>query len=770
MYYKSLFPDLPKVPESNIHHFLFDRPEQRAWPDYTLFVNAATGQRRSFMEFVDRVRDGATALGADVVQGGLGLHPENGDLVGILSENSLEYIALVHSLLAITVPFALFSSYSTPHEFEAISSLAQATRIFSSPSLLPLALTSGLPKDRIYILEGERDGYTSYYQLVSSARRNNIPRLPVRYANKDTLAFLVFSSGTSGLPKAVMISHGNIIDTLLGLIPPVWSTPEGLEVRFCILPVYHSYSLYSTCFNIFLQPSTIVMLPKWNINLFFDSVPKYCITTIGLVPSLIHQVVHHPRFETADLSSIKSIGSSAAHLPPQLAAQLCARLPGIERIKEGYGLSEFLTVAMKPLPSMLDGRAKSKPGSVGILFPGVEARILRPDGSLAGPNEAGEIFVRRGHMVLGYKGNIKATQETFVDGWLRTGDRMRIDEDGVLFFEDRIKASLCHLCIIIDDTLKISGMQVSLVEIENTLLAQSDKLVVDVCVAGVSGGRTSDERVPRAWIVLSPAGVALGGKEVVGRLDAWVQERLSRYKWLRGGIACVTTIPKSPTGKVLRRLLVDEYERDEKGCSILKPRVHSEAGKRPDRDLSPSQTYWLTFSELAMNYDSDGRQHLPFRFPNQVQHQQHNTTSYSHISASNSNIATAGLWPSEYRNNWQQASLQLIFNIMVIFGLRIKMVVHYDQFRNGSVLLVLASPASHSFSAIAPQDKDIHLQQGEEVRLNSEPEEEMWASESEPGFDHSGSEEGAGDVEQEERERAMFAAGERKESEERREE
>ncbi|KAG2141978.1 hypothetical protein DEU56DRAFT_795828 [Suillus clintonianus] len=92
---------------------------------------------------------------------------------------------------------------------------------------------------------------------------------------------------------------------------------------------------------------------------------------------------------------------------------------------------------MKPLPGMLDGRAKNKPGSVGILVSGVEARILRPDGSLAGPNEAGELLVREGTVVLGYKGNTKATRETFIDGWLRTGNQMRIDEDGVLFFEDR---------------------------------------------------------------------------------------------------------------------------------------------------------------------------------------------------------------------------------------------------------------------------------------------------------------------------------------------
>ncbi|KIK41940.1 hypothetical protein CY34DRAFT_12725 [Suillus luteus UH-Slu-Lm8-n1] len=563
MYYKSLFPDPPKVSESNLHHFFFDRPDQQDWPDYTLFVNVASGQRRSFREFVERVRDGATALGADVTQGGLGLRPENGELVGILSENCPEYIALVHSLIVITVPFALFSSYSTPYEFKLVNSLAQATRIFASPSLLTLALTSGLPKDRIYILEGEHNGYTSYAQLVSSARK--IPRLPVRHATKDTLAFLVFSSGTS----AVMVSHGNITHATLGMMvhimemdkiqePPVWDTPEGLQVNLCVLPIYHSYGLYVTSFYNFLKRSTTVMLPKWDIDLFFDSIPKYRITTIGLVPSLVHQVVHHPRFEIADLSSIKGMGSSAAHLPPQLATKLCARLPGMERVSEGYGLSEFVMVAMKPLPGMLDGRAMNKPGSAGILVSGVQARIVRPDGSLAGPNEVGELQLRGGAAVLGYKENIKATQETFVDGWFRTGDQMRIDEDGVLFFEDRTK-----------DTLKVSGVQVSPVEIENTLLAQPDKLIIDASVAGVSGGRTSDERVPRAWIVLSQAGVMLGEKEVTARLDAWVQERLSRYKWLRGGIACVESIPKSPTGKVLRRVLVDEYARDVKAKARL---------------------------------------------------------------------------------------------------------------------------------------------------------------------------------------------------------
>lgn len=563
MYYRSLFPDLPKVAESNVHNLILDRPDQQNWPDYTSFVNVATGQRCSFREFVERVRDGATALGADVAQGGLGLCPENGELVGILSDNCPDYIALMHSLLVITVPFALFSSYSTLYEFKHANSLARVTRIFVSPSLLPLALTVGLPADRIYLLEGEDLCYMNYNQLVFSARKSGVPRLPVRQAHKDTLAYLVFSSGTSGPPKAVMISHGNIAHTTLGLMvhsleiakmlePSASDIPDRIPVYFNVLPVYHSFALFTTSFFSFMQPTTIVMLPKWNIDLFFDSVPKYRITTMSLVPSLVHQLVHHPRFKTTDMSSVQSIGSGAAHLPPQLADELCVRFPDMGSIAEGYGLSEFtVIVSLKPIPGMLNGCAKNKPGSIGILFPGVEARIIRPDGSLASPNEAGELLVRGGAAALGYKEDDEATRKTFVDGWVRTGDRIRIDADGVLFFEDRAK-----------DTLKISGMQVSPVEIENTILAQPDKLISDVSVAGVSGGRTSDERVPRAWIVLSPTGVALGEKVVMARLDVWVQERLSRYKWLRGGIKCVEMIPKSPTGKVLRRMLVEEYERD----------------------------------------------------------------------------------------------------------------------------------------------------------------------------------------------------------------
>ncbi|KAH7915464.1 hypothetical protein BJ138DRAFT_1176554 [Hygrophoropsis aurantiaca] len=565
MYHKSLFPDIPDFPEQNVHHLLFNRPEQESWADYTLLVDATSGYRRSFREFLERVRDGGTALGTAVEQGGLSIRPENEEIIGILSENCLDYITLVHSCLMLTVPFTLFSSYSTPYEFKHAVTLSQATRIFVSESLLPLALTSGLPNDRIYLLEGNVKGRLNFDDLICRVRKTGIPRIPIQEAKRDTLAYLIFSSGTSGLPKAVMISHGNLNNSLLQVVvasteaakiqePPKWNGPDGNQVLFNVLPIHHAYGLHITSFRMFFSPVTIILLPKWDADLYLDVIPKYRVTSIYLVPSLVHQIVHHPRFPAADFSTVQVVQCGAAYLPAQLADQFRSRIPGIERVGEGYGMSECtLSISMKPPPGLLNGKGKNIPGSAGILMPGVEARVLREDGSLAAVNEAGELYVRAGCVALGYWNNAQATKETFIGGWLRTGDRIRINQDGVLFFEDRAK-----------DTLKVSGMQVSPVEIENTLLAHPDRLIQDVSVVGVSGGRTSDERVPRAWIVLSPGGRAIGPKETVARLDGWVRETLSKYKWLRGGITVVDAIPKSPTGKVLRRLLLEEYEKEVK--------------------------------------------------------------------------------------------------------------------------------------------------------------------------------------------------------------
>ncbi|KAK0469990.1 uncharacterized protein EV420DRAFT_83800 [Desarmillaria tabescens] len=565
MHVQSPFPDPPSPMDNNAYNVMLNRPDQREWKDYTLHIDTITGRKRSFYEFRERVQDAAAALGGPVSDGCLGLSAEHGEMVGIISENSSDYVVLVQSLLYLATPFTLISSYSTPFELAHALKLAKVTTVFVQARLFPLVLSqakeAGLSRKKIFILGGRIRGRKSLSDMISHVKVN-IPvyENKVRPARKDTLAYLVFSSGTSGLPKAVMITHGNVIYSIYQVFvmgkaaDPISSpidTPEGLPITLAFLPMHHSYGLHVYCFRPFIVPHTYVIFPKWNLAAAMKAIPKYHVTNLALIPSVVHQIATHPKLNKQDLKSVKTVGCGAAYLPKELADKFLTTLPPDVELTEGYGMSEATIAALTlPASGSLGGRLKRIKGSSGVLLPGVEARLLRDDGTEADFNEVGELYIKSHNVSPGYWNNEKATQEAFDDGWLRTGDKFTIDRDGYFFFADRAK-----------DTLKVSGSQVSPVEIEDVLLAHPEGLISDATVAGVSGGRTSDEKVPRAWVVLSPAGKKKGSAEVIKALESWHQESLSKYKWLRGGIEIVKEIPKSPTGKTLRRILVDKYEK-----------------------------------------------------------------------------------------------------------------------------------------------------------------------------------------------------------------
>ncbi|EEB92720.1 hypothetical protein MPER_08731 [Moniliophthora perniciosa FA553] len=173
MYLKSPYPDPPPVVDLNAHYAFFHRPEQAQWPDFTFQIDAATDKKHTYKEFVERVKAGATALGTPVADGGLGLSPE-GEMIGIMSENS--------------VPKYLQAALSAAKEIK-------------------------LPLKNIYIMNGNLKGYRSLGNMIERARKANIPLIPPRPATKDTLAYLVFSSGTSGLPKGwpVLVQLNSIL-------------------------------------------------------------------------------------------------------------------------------------------------------------------------------------------------------------------------------------------------------------------------------------------------------------------------------------------------------------------------------------------------------------------------------------------------------------------------------------------------------------------------------------------------------------------------------
>ncbi|KAK7064934.1 hypothetical protein R3P38DRAFT_61554 [Favolaschia claudopus] len=566
MLVKSPFPPLPPLPEVNVLNIMFGRPDQAEWPDYTIQIEERTGRKRTYKELIGRMESGATALAANVSDGGLALNGDADEMVGLLGYNSLEYIDIVLSLLRVTTPFALISSHSTRFELVHALKLTKATRLFVDAKLLKNVLSAiedpdvHLTADKIYILHGQpTGGRLSFNGMIEKVKRRKLPIQPIRPAKKDTIAYLVMSSGTSGLPKAVMISHGNIICSILqGIfvgqhLEPYSSIKAQMKDRHPItvgvLPMFHSYGLHVYILRATLAPATYVILEKWSPTQYLKAIPKYKVTHLTLVPSLVHTLVNHPDIKSTDLSSVLSVNSGAAYLPPELASRMGALLKKTSEVVQGYGLSEATISALtRPLDKML-GMGVPPSDTTGILIPGLDARIVRDDGTDAEPGEVGELWLQGCNVALGYWNNPEANAKTFVDGWLRTGDQFRADEKGYFFFADRGK-----------DTLKVSGAQVSPKEIEDVLFAHPEKLISDVSVAGVSGGRTDDEKVPRAWIVLSRAGKKKGAAATIKALEEWHQQSLSKYKWLRGGIEVVKDIPKTPTGKTMRRVLQDRYE------------------------------------------------------------------------------------------------------------------------------------------------------------------------------------------------------------------
>lgn len=221
-YLKSQFPLPPPVPDANAHYAMFGEPEKPLPADFTLHIDAVTGRKRTLYGFKQEVYEGATALAAPETAGGLGLSAEAGHMVGIFSHNCLvrstsclrlhykltleqEYITLVNALIYTAIPIGLLSAFATPYELAYGLKTSTSTHLFVQAELLPKALEAarqvGLPEDRIYILEGKSDGRKTFRDMRETIRQFGTPIIPVKQASKNTLAYLVFSSGTSGLPK-----------------------------------------------------------------------------------------------------------------------------------------------------------------------------------------------------------------------------------------------------------------------------------------------------------------------------------------------------------------------------------------------------------------------------------------------------------------------------------------------------------------------------------------------------------------------------------------
>ncbi|KAG9227448.1 hypothetical protein CCMSSC00406_0000906 [Pleurotus cornucopiae] len=400
---------------------------------------------------------------------------------------------------------------------------------------------------------------------------------------KTKLAFLSFSSGTTGKPKVVMrlsdmqihrltafqavaIPHFSLIANVIQLavhnrINEAYTTWEERRFRpsdVCIgvLPFYHIYGLVINLHFILFASMSIVVIPRFNFVGMLNSIAKHRVTHLMLVPPQVVLLCKHPAMATADVSSVRFIMVGAAPLTYEVTEQLIRIFPNAH-IGQAYGMTETCTATtMWPIE-----HKRGAFGSGGQLMPGIVARVEKQDGTLAGFDEPGHLVIKTPSVTLGYADNEEATKETFVDGWVRTGDEVRIDSNKEVWVLDRLK-----------EIMKVRGFQVAPAELEGCLLDHPD--VSDACVVGIPDDFSGE--VPMAFVVPAPdsAKRMQNDKKVAGQIKTSIIQHVAdnkvKYKHLAGGVEFIDIIPKNPSGKLLRRVLRDKAKHLQKSRALAK--------------------------------------------------------------------------------------------------------------------------------------------------------------------------------------------------------
>jgi acyl-CoA synthetase (AMP-forming)/AMP-acid ligase II len=342
------------------------------------------------------------------------------------------------------------------------------------------------------------------------------------------LAVLLYSSGTSGKPKGVMLTHSNIVANMLQLRGTGFPLGEDLGVGF--MPLYHAAGLNVGLNDHLGVGATVVLMPRFDLEKYLTLSERYRATIVGGPPPLILALTKSPAWDKFDLRAIRCALSGAAPLGPELQEAFEQRTGVL--LGQVWGMTEATAVVATTPPD----RTKRKLGGCGYLLPSCEAQVVdivsqKP----LGVSEAGEFWVRGPNVMKGYWKQPAATTETLVgDGWMRTGDVGYVDSDGCIFLVDRLK-----------EMIKFNALQVAPAELEDII--QSHPAVADAAVIGAPEPAVGE--IPMAFVV-KKQGAVLEAEELM----QYVAARVAPYKKVRA-VEFVQEIPKSPAGKILRRVL-----------------------------------------------------------------------------------------------------------------------------------------------------------------------------------------------------------------------
>jgi acyl-CoA synthetase (AMP-forming)/AMP-acid ligase II len=496
-HWRSSHPDLDPAP-ALVHDEVLG--EAARWPERVAVVDAGTGRSLPYAQLVER---------AGRLAGGLREHGARpGDVLSIVAANGTDFPVVAHGTLLAGLTLAPASPLLTVRELTGFLGQTEARYVVADAAALGKA-TEAADAVGAEVLASLPDGEP----------------LAARAGDPSATAYLFSSSGTTGLPKSVMQPHASIVALLRQLAAMPLTRAGADDVLAGIVPFAHTFG--SATLNHALRAGArIVTLPRFELEAFLRMIEEHRVTMVFAVPPVARALARHPLVDRFDLSSLRVVMLSAAPCPAELELECDARLGCT--VAQALGMTEGAPITLPCQPVCH--------GSAGRLAPSTEAVVVDPDsGALRGAGEAGELWVRGPQVMRGYMNDDVATLATLdADGWLRTGDLVRFDEDGNLFVVDRLK-----------ELIKVRGYHVAPAQLEAELV--SHPAIADAAVVPRPDEESGE--VPVAY-------VALSAEAEPPAISAWVAERVAPYKRL-ADVIVVDEIPRAPTGKLLRRLLVE---------------------------------------------------------------------------------------------------------------------------------------------------------------------------------------------------------------------
>ena len=516
--YASPHPSI-QIPAASLAEFVLAGADARG--HRPALVCAVTGRTIPYAELPERVERAAAGLAA--------LDVGKGDVCAILAPNSPEYVVAVLAIARLGAVATTANPLYTPDDLVKQLRDSGASVLLTTLSLRATwaPAIEGTAVRHVVVLDGDgaADAAVDVLRFDRlAAQRGAAPSVAI---DPLDLVVLPYSSGTTGLPKGVMLTHRNLVANILQ-IHAGGHYLDGEDTTIAFLPFFHIYGLTVIVLMAIWSGVTVVVMPRFELGHYIDLIERYRPRLLHVVPPVILALAKHAAVDGRDLSSVGKLFSGAAPLGADIS-RLCASRIGCV-VQQGYGLTETSPAALV-LP---EDFVSVKPGSIGVPIANTECRIVDPEtGEDLPAGVDGELWIRGPQVMRGYVGRPDETRATIDDaGWLRTGDIGHADEDGCFFVVDRLK-----------ELIKYKGMQVPPAELEAVLL--SHPAVADAAVVPLRDVECGE--IPRGFVVTN-------GPVTADELMRYVAERVAPYKKLRR-IDFIDAIPKSASGKILRRLL-----------------------------------------------------------------------------------------------------------------------------------------------------------------------------------------------------------------------